>query len=445
MSQKNKIIKGAFILTAAGFISRFMGFFYRIFLSRTFGEEGVGLYQLIFPVYTLIFSLTTAGIQTAISQQIGQLSASGRRQQMKSTLYAGLIISTAFSCICTLFIQQNASYIAVHLLGDSRCTDMLLVLAYVFPFSAVHSCICGYYYGTKNAALPALSQLLEQVVRIAAVYILYWFSISRGQQVNIVIAVGGLIFGEIASCICSVSVFAHNNVGAIHKKVNLSDTVSAIKGLLLFSTPLTLNRVLINLFQSLEAISIPGQLEAASHNTSQALSIYGVLTGMALPCIMFPSAITSSIAVLLVPTIAEVKSSDNVQKMKTIIRKVSFSCIFLGGLCWLFFLLFGNFIGVHLFHSTLAGRFILTLSWICPFLYLNTTLISTLNGLGKTLFTFLFHISSLSVRIIGVFWGIPLLGIQGYMYGLLLSQLTLTLLCVLYLNYYFKTFPTGKG
>ena len=67
MSRKQTIIRGTLILTVTGFLSRFMGFFYRIFLSRTFGEEGVGLYQLIFPVYALCYSLTTAGIGTASS------------------------------------------------------------------------------------------------------------------------------------------------------------------------------------------------------------------------------------------------------------------------------------------------------------------------------------------------------------------------------------------
>lgn len=72
MSQKKSILVGTMVLTAAGFLSRFMGFFYRIFLSRIFGEEGVGLYQLIFPIYTLGYSLTTAGIETAISRTVAR-------------------------------------------------------------------------------------------------------------------------------------------------------------------------------------------------------------------------------------------------------------------------------------------------------------------------------------------------------------------------------------
>ena len=80
LSRKNTIIRGTIILTMTGFLSRFMGFFYRIFLSRTFGEEGVGLYQLIFPVYALCYSLTTAGIETAISRTVARKVSMGKKQ-----------------------------------------------------------------------------------------------------------------------------------------------------------------------------------------------------------------------------------------------------------------------------------------------------------------------------------------------------------------------------
>ena len=93
MSRKQTIIRGTIILTITGFLSRFMGFFYRIFLSRTFGEEGVGLYQLIFPVYALCYSLTTAGIETAISRTMARKISLGREREARELLLTGLSIS----------------------------------------------------------------------------------------------------------------------------------------------------------------------------------------------------------------------------------------------------------------------------------------------------------------------------------------------------------------
>ena len=93
MSVKHKLFRGAAILTAAGFISRIMGFFFRIFLSHAFGEENVGLYQLIFPVYSFCLSLSTAGIQTAVSRITAEKVSLGKSNEAKSllcTLFASL-------------------------------------------------------------------------------------------------------------------------------------------------------------------------------------------------------------------------------------------------------------------------------------------------------------------------------------------------------------------
>ena len=81
MSVKRTILKGTLILTITGFATRFMGFFYRIFLSHTFGEEGVGLYQLIFPVYALCFSLTSAGIETALARCVAKRASVGKKKK----------------------------------------------------------------------------------------------------------------------------------------------------------------------------------------------------------------------------------------------------------------------------------------------------------------------------------------------------------------------------
>ena len=138
-------------------------FFYRIFLSRIFGEEGVGLYQLIFPIYTLGYSLTTAGIETAISRTVARKKSLGKEQEAHKDLYCGLALSFLLPCLSTVLLQKNTVFIADTLLGDARCAPLLTILSYAFPCSAVHSCICGYYYGLKQTKVPAAAQLRHQV------------------------------------------------------------------------------------------------------------------------------------------------------------------------------------------------------------------------------------------------------------------------------------------
>ncbi len=448
MSRKQTIIRGTIILTITGFLSRFMGFFYRIFLSRTFGEEGVGLYQLIFPVYALCYSLTTAGIETAISRTVARKVSLGKEREAREFLLTGLSLSFFLACICMVAMQKNTAFIAATILGDERCIPLLTILSYTVPCSAIHSCICGYCYGLKQTSIPAAAQLVEQTTRIAGVWLLYRLLIQDQGNAPITIAVCGLVIGEFFSALYTTSILpgflkgrsvlrgprrrASPDLPAKRAFPSMTAGIFCrnLKELLPLSVPLTANRVLINLLQSIEAISIPGRLQRFGLGTSEALSLYGVLNGMALPCILFPSAVTSSISIMLMPTVAEIQAADDRHEMLDIIKKVTGACFTLGLFCCLIFLLFGSWIGVTLFGSRTAGKFILTLAWICPFLYTNSALSSIINGLGKTSSTLFVNTFSLLIRIAGVFYAIPRFGIQGYLWGLLVSQLAATLLSV---------------
>ena len=438
MSKKQSIILGTVILTLTGFLSRFIGFFYRIFLSRVFGEEGIGLYQLIFPVYALCISFSISGIETALSRTVARKQALGKPDEAKEVLLSGLTVAFFLSLVCTFFIQKNAFFIADRLLHDSRCKNMLIILSYAFPFCAIHSCICGYYYGLKETKIPAISQLIEQSTRILSVYIFFFFLIRKGHTVSISIAVSGLVIGELFSTAYAAQIFNYFPCTLTTITNLCKNFPHHLRELLSLSIPLTTNRVLINLLQSIEAISIPVQLRRFQYSASESLRIYGVLNGMALPCILFPTAVTSSLSIMLMPAVAEIQAAQDPSSLLRIIKKVSRFCFSLGLFSCLCFLLFGHLLGNILFHSDSAGNFIVTLSWICPFLYVNSSFLSIINGLGKTGWTFLINTFGLSVRILSVFYIIPLFGIQGYLWGLLSSQLLVSLLCILLIYHWFS-------
>lgn len=164
---------------------------------------------------------------------------------------------------------------------------------------------------------------------------------------------------------------------------------------------------MLNVLQSIEAVSIPLQLQFYGMTIKESISTYGVLTGMALPCILFPSAITNSVSTMLLPTVAEIQTLNNKKELISLIKKVTYSCIFLGSICCVTLLVFGNLMGQIFFHSSLAGDFIVILSWMCPFLYTNNTLISIINGIGNTTLSFAINAVSLGIRIAGVFLLIP--------------------------------------
>lgn len=407
------LITGALLLTLAGLLSRIIGFFYRIFLSHTIGAEGLGIYQLIFPIYALTFSLTAAGIQTALSKFVAEAVA--RKRQGYTYLYAGLILSLALSFLCTALLYCWADSLAVHMLDEPRCAPLLRVLALTVPFGAIHSCINGYYYGLKRTAVPAVSQLLEQLARVGGVYLIYRIALERGIAITAQTAVWGLVVGEIVSVLYSVSC---TRFCRMHHSL-----LPALGQLFTMALPLTANRVLVNLFQSAESIQIPIRLKEFGYTGPEALSVYGVLTGMAMPMVLFPSVITNSVSVMLLPAISEAAAKKEIPYIKNTVKKSCFYCLALGFGCTLIFLLFGRMLGRVVFGNVLAGTFIITLGWICPFLYLTTTLCSILNGLGHTTLTFLLNLSASGIRIFFVWILIPPFGIRAYLIGMLVSYL----------------------
>ncbi len=442
MSVKRTILKGTVILTITGFATRFMGFFYRIFLSHTFGEEGVGLYQLIFPVYALCFSLTCAGIETALARCVAKRASVGKKKEARTLLFTAMAISVSLSAVIMLALQRYADAVAAQFLQEERCAGLLIILSYAFPFASIHSCIVGYYLGLKQTKIPAFSQLIEQAVRILSVYLFYLIGEKNGAGFGISIAVGGLVTGEIASsmfCLKHMAKKAPLYQSLTRKITKFPRYLSLAGELFLLSAPLTASRVLLNLLQSIEAVSIPLKLQAHGMSVSQSLSVYGVLTGMALPCVLFPSAITNSVSTMLLPTVAEAQTLNRERQMRNIIQKSVCCCVLLGALCCMLLLLSGQWIGLVIFNSRSAGDYIVTLAWMCPFLYANTTLISIINGIGKTALSFLINTFSLILRIFSVFYCIPVFGIEGYLLGLLASQLTSFLLCIFYLSHYLHT------
>lgn len=425
MSNKSLLLKGTFILTFAGFFTRIMGFFFRIFLSRIFSAEEIGLYQLIFPVYTLVFSFTSAGLQTALSRCTANYFASNKKDKAIQSLKVALSFSISVSLIFIFIIQKNASFLSENFLGDARCYPLLIIMTYAFPFAAIHSCFCGFCLGQRASKPVAFSQLIEQTFRILSVSFFIYVYIKNGSAASINIAVWGIVIGEIASAFYLV--LKHQTFLSRHGFALMEYTGSAAQ-LFRLAAPLTANRVSLNLMQSIEAISIPLKLQEFGLSSSDSLSLYGIFSGMALPCILFPSAITNALSSMLLPTIAEFQVSRTSKDLKMYVRKIIGCCFFMGLTCSMLFLLSAGFIGEYVFHNELVSRFITALSFICPFLYTNTTLLSIINGLGKTSISFGINLLALLIRIGCVFILIPLCGFQGYFYGLLASQLLITTL-----------------
>lgn len=196
MRRFHPLITGTLILTSVGFFCRILGFFYRIFLSRTIGAEGLGLYQMIFPIHGIAFALCAGPIQTSLSRLTAASPEKGR-----AFLRASLALSLSIALPLTSLIYTFADFLAARVLLAPECAPLLPALALSIPFCAIHACCCGYYYGLKKTAVPAFSQVVEQCIRIFSVLLIVHVCHTNRIPITVLLAVWGLLIGEAASAI----------------------------------------------------------------------------------------------------------------------------------------------------------------------------------------------------------------------------------------------------
>ena len=434
--KKNPLITGTLLMTAAGVLSRIIGFFYRIFLSRTIGAEALGIYQLIGPVFSLCFALTASSIQTSISKFVGDAIGGCKdslcgKKKARAYLILGLVLSCGLSILTGVFMYLNADWIAVRFLGEARCAPLLVLLTYSLLPCCIHACINGYYYGRKNAFVPSLCQLIEQIARVGSVWIIFQITTEKGIPLTAFHAVCGLVIGECFGLLVSMSALLREK--RLPRGSYTSDSIcnsTMTHAFLAMVIPLTINRLSVAFSTSLENLLIPQKLQLYGYTQTDALSIYGILSGMTLSIILFPCVLTNSLSVLLLPAISEARGRSNENQIRRTTQKTIQLGLLLGFAFTILFLLTGDMIGNKLFHNALAGHFICRLAWLCPLMYITSLLNSILHGLGRPKQVLFVNLLSCLIRIGMIWFLVPAYGIGAYLWGLLLSQVFASVACM---------------
>lgn len=403
----------------AGTTSRFMGFFFRIFLNDIMGTTGLGLYQLVIPLMSICLALCCNGFQTATSKLVAEKS-----ENRHSVLICALIMSTAISIVLTFVMYTNAHFISMHILGEYRCIPLVKMLSFSIIPAGIHSCINGYYYGLKKTAVPAITQLIEQTARIGSCYIIYTVLLSENRMFSPVHSICGIVAGEIAATLFSVTTL-HRDFRVIN--VTRLQLRKSSKNMIFLFIPLSLNYILISLSSSIENLLIPKTLRSYGMSSSDALNVFGTLTGLALPVLLFPGVLCSCACVLLLPSISEANAAGRSGRVSsTISRSITFGLVF-GLFFTAIFYFLSDFIGDYLFSSKMCGYFLRRLCWLCPLMHIGGMLSSILHGLGKAKHVLLINLLTCGIRISMILLLVPKAGIDAYLWSMLVSHVFMTL------------------
>lgn len=418
---RHTVVRSAVILTAANIITRLLGFFYRIFMSNAIGAEGMGLYQLITPVYMLVWAFSSAGLSTAVSKLTAEQRAAGTREGIKTIAFAASGIAAVLASAAAVFIFVFAKPVSIYILKDGRAALSLRILALCFPFMAVGSCIRGVFYGLQDTAVPAQCQVTEQCTRMAVVYVLSFAMLGKGLEYACAMAVTGMAAGEAISFMYAVIRIFYGGLPQFKPHSRPISRRAALGMLTALALPLTLNRITGTLLAAAENLLIPSRLQLYGLDRSAAVALYGKLCGMALPLVMFPSSLLTALATALMPAVSEANAAGRAKKISSAVeRSLTFTAVVGIGTAGLFMTL-SDEIGRVIYRQRGIGSLLRMLSLLCPFIYMQVTLSGILNGLGKQLYIFAANLVSSVFNIACTCIFVPKYGINAYMLSLLAS------------------------
>ncbi len=406
--KKVLFIKNALILTATSLILRLLGVVLRIWLSAKIGSEGIGLYQIIFSFYMLAATFATSGIYTAVTRLVADEMCIGSAASIKKIMRCAFSVISLLSVFSLLLIFFGAKFIAVYIIADPRATLAVKTLSFSLLFMGVSSCIKGYFLARRKSAPPSLSQMIEQVVRI--LFIL--FHVKQFAMLGIEYACAVVLAGDVIAEFCSclyLYVYYRRDTGRLSSLVGrASPDFSIVKKLTHISLPITGGKYINSVLRIIESSLVPQRLVLAGSTRAAALSFFGMIKGMALPILFFPSSLLNSLSTLLIPEISEATAKGYSGSVRRMIEKILVITSLFGFIFSAVFFFCGENLGEIIYRDRSVGFIIKVLAPLVPFMYLDSISDGILKGLDQQSITFRNSVSDSAMRILLIFFLLPI-------------------------------------
>lgn len=421
-TNNSKFLKGTMILTISSIIVKVIGSLNWIILSRVLGGEGIGLYQMGFPIYLMAITVSSAGVPVAISiitsEKLANKDYRGAKRvfnvSLRLLLVSGLLFSSALFFGADFLINQ-------HIIRDSRAYYSIIALAPAVFFVTFLASFRGYLQGWQIMTPTATSEVVEQLVRVITMLVFADLFMPYG----LAYAAGGASMGAGAGAFCALLVLMwfyrrlkrrlHAEIEAQDDSIPQESAGHIIKRLLKLALPVSLTSLMLPIGANLDLLIVPQRLEVAGFNVRHATELFGYLTGMAVPLVNLATIFTAAMTISLVPSISESRALERFDAIRDKIRLafrvamiITFPC-FMG----LFFL--AEKVAALIYNAPGAAGAIQTMSVGILFLGMHQISTGILQGLGKTAIPVINMILACVVKVVMSWWltAIPFLGIKG--------------------------------
>lgn len=412
------------IVTVFSVSEKFLGFLYRIYLSRTIGSEGIGIYQVALSVFGLIYTLCCSGIPVTVSRLMTKYKTQHDNARVEKVITAGILITLLTVIpVCALLYLFGGKI--SFLFADERSFLVFKIMLPGLVFTSVYSVLRGVFWGNKDFFPYSVIELLEEICMITAGIILV--SVSS----NIL---NGAIGTGVAVLISYIFSFSLAAVVFIARKNKLNNPRSEIKTLLKSSLPITAMRSANSLASSLVSIILPLKLVSAGYTEAQAMSVFGSALGQALPILFIPTNLISSFTLVIIPEISENYYSKKHFYLKRDIEKaIKFSTL----TSIIFVTLFavcGEEIGIVVFGEHRCGKYLTASSFLVIFMSLSSISTGILNSMGLETKTLIYYLISGIIMLLCI-WFLPAVaGIYALLIGFAFVYVLTTVLNLRLIN-----------
>lgn len=429
---KQTFLKGTLILIIAGFFTRILGFINRIVLARFVGEEGVGLYMMAMPSLVLVITMTQLGLPVAISKLVAEAEAQGDNKRIKKILVVSLSITAALSILFTPALILLAPLLSDTLFTDSRTYYPLLAIAPVVPIIAISSVIRGYFQGKQNMRPAAISQVLEQIVRISLIALLTTMFLPYGIEFAAAGAMISAVIGELVSLVYLLTMFKIKKKMKVRRNFfkSIKSGKDTFYSLMAIALPTTGSRIIGNIAWFFEPIVVAQSLAIAGVATAMATKQYGELAGYALPLLMLPSFITLSLSTSLVPAISEAMAQNKLALVEHRLQQALRLSIVSGGLAVVILYVFAEPLMQVMYGTSNAAIFVKIMAPFFIFHYFQGPLQAVLQALNLAKAAMINSLIGSGVKTVLIFALAtrPSLGITGAGLAIVIGIMLVTLL-----------------
>ncbi len=378
--KKQSLIKGTLVLGFGGILTRFLGLFFRWPLIMLIGDEGIGYYQMSYPLYMFYAALAT-GIPVAVSKMVSEKNAAGDTDGIIQVFRKAMLLMVILGGGFSLFLILSSRQLIRVFRWDEKAYYSLAGICLAPVFISIISVLRGFFQGLQNMNPTAVSQLIEQTGRVIIGVGLAYVLLPYGTEYS----AGGAAFGAAAGALtggiylfCKYFAFIKK-----YKPVRKIREVETLNKLLYIAVPISIGAAVGSIMNLIDSILVPQKLIEAGFAYKTAAVLYGQLTGKAFVLINVPLTVSAALCAAVVPIIAEanvlkrrmevISKTDLALRLSVLIALPSF-----GGL---FFM--ANPILNLLFPGHSSGYLILKyLSISIPFIILTQTSTAILQGTG---------------------------------------------------------------